>query len=189
MRRRRKVQVERDLVDTEISSELVLQPVNDDVSVRRKAGGVVKAQRSHAFNAVRLNMEQQMAADRYLRDWALRAGVRVDDGLHFEPFIVVDNAPGLAPGQRVTQRMVDAGKRLRRAHQLVGLLDERLLTHLVQPMVLHGEIRVWRILVKEATGVDERHAQGILVQRACDNLIQAYRVLDREKKRGETPPT
>jgi hypothetical protein len=167
--------------DGGISGDLVSGDAGADVQVRSRGGQVLSVQRSHAFSAVGLGHLEQEAADRYLRDWAISLGVRLGDN---EPYVVVDNNPGLAPGQNVTQRMIDAGSRLARVHRYCGLGSARLLEHLVRPVVAEGAVRVWRVLVKEATGVDERHAQGVLVRQAVNHAMLAYREVDREDSRS-----
>jgi hypothetical protein len=44
--------------------------------------------------------------------------------------------------------------------------------------VVDGEIRVWQVLVKAATGETEAHAQGAMVRMACEALKIAYGQID-----------
>ena len=158
-------------------------PANDDVAVTPGARGrVLRARRqSDAFQILRasgaLGDDAWAASQRYWRDWCLSAGVVERESWRLE---AVDQA-GSAEG--VSQGMIDAGRRLAQAHRHVGRATVRLLTALVEPLVMRGEIRVWRVLVRQATGVEERHAQAALVVQACKDLHYAYADIDREAGR------
>jgi hypothetical protein len=157
-----------------IAQKLAKTPANEDMEiVLGHAGKVKAARRSDAFTLVDMSGEQRAAARRYERDWMIRAGVRIDD-----PPMVVESSPGLAPGQATTQRMIDAGHRIEDVHREVGRLDAKLLIHLMESVVMRGEVRVWRVLVQQATGETDRHVQGARVRQACENLRLAYEALE-----------
>jgi len=164
---------------------LQLLPANEDVSVvpdPQRRGKILRARRSDAFSLVTMSEAQERAGARYFRDWMERVGVRVDGDE--TRTLVVDNSPGLAPGQHVTQRMLDAAGRIAEAHAEVGRASARLLEALVEPMAMRGEIRVWRVVVQSVTQETERHAQAARVRQACEDLHLAYEAID-DRRRSE----
>lgn len=165
---------------------LELSPANEDLVVTRdpqRREKLLRARRSDAFSLVSMSPDQQIAADRYVREWMVRARVQlVDDEIR----PVASSSPGLAPGQHISQLMIDAGRRIEALHRLVGGSSARLLEGLVEPLAMRGEIRVWRVVVQRATGETERHAQAAAVRMACQNLHEAWPVVDdAEKARRE----
>lgn len=150
-----------------------------------RRGRIVHAKRSDVFSLIDMTPFQLQASQRYWRDWCHRAGVMTEDP---RPRLDerVDHSPGLSPGQTLTQQMIDAGKRLDEAHGEIGRGDAQLLRALVEPLVMLGEIRVWRVVVLKVTGESERHAQAARVRSAVENLRLAYEVIDeRERKARE----
>lgn len=153
-----------------------------------RPGRIVHAKRGTAFDLVSLSGAQHAASRRYTIDWAVSAGVSSlaidepkDDGR--DRPAPIDAGPGLAPGQHITQRMVDAGARIAEAHKGAGPASARLLAALVEPLVMHGQVLPWRDQVKAVTGESERHAQAAAVRQACENLQLAYVAIDEEKAR------
>lgn len=164
-----------------ISEAITLQPANEDLAVTRdptRKSRILQARRSNAFSLVNLSGDQERAAERYVRTWMERIGVQVDD---HPPAPYVDRSVGLAPGQCVNQRMIDAGRRIEAVHRLVGPACARLLQALIDPIV-KGEVRAWRVLVLLATGEGDRTAQGTLVKFACQNLHEAWPAVDEAEK-------
>jgi len=141
---------------------------------KKRGAAILHAKRSDAFSLISLSDAQASAAKRYTRDWMIRAGIQVDEIVR----VVVDNAPGLTPGQHVSQRMIDAGRRIEQLHGLVGPAAARLLSGLVEPLVMHGEVRVWRVLVQQITGETERHAQAAAVRMAVQSAVLCYPAID-----------
>lgn len=155
---------------------------NDDVEIVRGAGGrVVRGRRSGAFEILwrsgGLNDPQYSASQRYWTDWCAAAGVIERDTLRLE---VIDNG-GSTDG--VSQGMIDGGKRLAVAHKHIGRASAHLLAALVEPLVMRGEVRVWRVLVQHATGETERHAQAGVVRLALEDLRLAYEEIDKDNAR------
>lgn len=164
-------------------------PANDDVDVRIQGGrgAVVRPRRrSDAFQILHasgsLSGSEYGASQRYWADWCARCGVIERETLRLE----VIQASGAADG--ATQGMIDAGKRVAQAHRHVGRATAQLLQALVEPLVARGEIRVWRELVRHATGASERHAQAALVVQACRDLVYAYDDIDRDSGRRRKAP-
>lgn len=174
---------EKDPASWGVALDLEHLAANQNVDVRRGAGyRVVSAKRlSNAFDILYsgggLSVAQYAASQRYWTDWCLAAGVAAQDTLKLE---VIDGK-GRADG--VTQGMIDASKRLAKAHREVGRAAAMLLTAVTEPIVMRGEIRVWRVLVKQVTGESERHAQAGAVRLAVENLRLAYQDIDKEEAR------
>jgi hypothetical protein len=145
---------------------------------------VLHARRSSAFDLVTLTEAQHRASQRYFTDWCVSAGVGQGAIVQLDAVAADRSHPGIAPGQNVTQRMVDAGGRLTDVHARIGLGSARLLQGLVEPLVMRGEIRPWRYVAQLLTGETERHAQAAAVRQACENLYLAYEAIDAEKARA-----
>jgi hypothetical protein len=79
----------------------------------------------------------------------------------------------------VTAQMIDAGARLAAVHRRVGRVTAAMLTELVEPLVVLGQVRVWREAVRRVTGEAERHAQAALVRNALSDLHFAYEAFDK----------
>ncbi|MBC6981413.1 hypothetical protein [Caulobacter sp. 17J80-11] len=147
-----------------------------DVRVVADAGRrIVSARRLDVFDqlfAQRALTEAQVGAARRLEaDLACAAGVdRAQAG-----FEKVDAcAPG-APGQGVTQVMVDASARAGAALDACGPVNARLLRALLEPQFDGAGAREpWRATVARVTGDPGRDAAGALVRLACENLRAVY---------------
>lgn len=156
---------------------------NDNVDLRRGAGSkVIRARRlSNAFDALYagggLSDAEYAASQRYWGDWCAAAGIVDADSWRME---MVDGK-GQADG--VTQGMIDASKRLAKAHREVGRASAMLLNAVTEPLIMRGELRVWRVLVAQVTGESERHAQAGAVRQALENLRLAYDDIDKEEAR------
>jgi hypothetical protein len=169
-----------------VSAEILALPTSKDVTARigeRKR--IIHAKRSNAFERLDqarrfdeagnltggISEAQHRASERYIKDWSERFGV--DTAL---------DAPGPVDhqndGQGRVQRMIDAGRRIDETHARIGPIAARLLTTIAESMVVAGEIRVWQVLVKAATGETEAHAQGAMVRMACEALKIAYGQID-----------
>jgi hypothetical protein len=170
-----------------ISAEIVvLHQDREDFQVirdRERRGRVLHAKRSDVFQLIDLSDEQLAASRRYMRDWCHRFGIETDDRAGDLEVGKIDHSPGLAPGQGINQRMIDAGKMLDLVHSQMGRADVRLLRGLVEPLVERGEVRVWRVQVQELTGETERHAQAAVVRMATANLVLAYEAADEIRRR------
>jgi hypothetical protein len=174
-----------------VSAEILKLPTSADVSVRMgERKRVIHAKRFNAFDLLHqarrgvwagatkaegviegraLSDEQHRAAWRYISDWCERFGVE-----HADQAAKVDRQ---TDGQGRQQRMIDAGKQIDRLHSIIGVMPTRVLTALVEPMVL-GEIRVWQVIVKRVTGETDPHALAAMVRMACEALRLAYDEID-----------
>jgi hypothetical protein len=120
---------------------------------------------------------QHQASERYVEDALRAAGVQTHDRLRLW---VIDNGGG---AEGVTQGMIDASWRIRAVHRESGRASAELLAALAAP-ITGGQVRVWRVIVKEVTGETDRHAQAAAVRSAVENLRLAYQALDRDKGLG-----
>ncbi|HWF01575.1 MAG TPA: hypothetical protein VG248_17365 [Caulobacteraceae bacterium] len=161
-----------------LSAEIKQLPTSADVTVVQGARGrVLRARRQDTFRHLlttgSLNTAQYWATERYLGAVCASQGVRTHDTLQLT---VID---GGGAADLVTQRMIDAGALLVRLRNKIGRADMILLEALVRPM-LAGDIRVWRVLVKQVTGETERHCQAGSIRRMAENLRLAWEEIDEE---------
>jgi hypothetical protein len=167
-----------------VAPELIhLESANDVDIVRGARGRIISARRrSDAFELLRqaggLTVPQHQASERYYKDWLASAGIQSRDTLNLDR---IDG--GRHDG--ISQGAIDAGKRLAEAHGRVGPAVARLMAGLVEPWVMRGEIRVWRVVVQQLTGETERHSQAGQVRLACENLRLAYDEIDKDRARRE----
>jgi hypothetical protein len=154
--------------------------VNDNVELTTGGRTLRGLRRCDAFSSLwkagSLSEGQWDASQRYWDDWCYRSGIGAGDRFEFD---IVDNG-GAAGG--ATQQMIDAGGRIAEVHKHLGRATARLLAGLVEPFVMRGEVRVWRVLVIQATGEREVHAQGGLVRMALEDLRLAYADIDRDTR-------
>lgn len=134
---------------------------------------IVSARRLDVFDQLqsqRALTEAQVGAARRLEsDLAAAAGLeRPQAGLER-----IDATARGAPGQAVSQAMVDASARVRAALHACGPVNARLLTALIEPP-LQGRPEPWRAVVARVTGEPGRDAAGALVRLACENLRAVY---------------
>ncbi len=158
-----------------ISADIVALPSSCDVDViAGNRGRLIHAKRSDPFDLLHsgggLSDHQHMAARRLFRDWCLRAGVRDHERRVMEK---VDETARIG---LVNDAMIDAAKRIEAALSSIGIENSRILRALIAPMVDSGAVIVWRGTVQRITGETERHAQGSVVRRACENLRLHYRI-------------
>lgn len=100
-----------------------------------------------------------------------------------QSFDRVDKSSEGAPGQNVTQAMIDAQADLRIIYLTTGGKSSELLIALTLP-----EERIltsWRPIVHRITGEHDERAQAAMVRAACENLTLAWQGFDyraRERK-------
>ena len=143
-------------------------PANADVQAQADARGrVVSAHRTDVF--------ETLHARGGLSEAELNIGLRA--GL-FRPetsYVLVDSQ-GSSEG--ITQRMMEAGRRVDTALAGVGPRQARLLRALIEPVMLAGRTVAWREVTARETGEDNPHVQAAMVRAACDNLMLAYQAID-----------
>ena len=149
---------------------------NADVQAKTDTRGrVVSAHRTDVFETLHarggLGEAELAAARRLERDIGLRAGL-------FRPetsYVLIDSQ-GSSEG--ITQRMVEAGRRVDAALAGVGPRQALLLRALIEPAMLQGRAVAWRDVTARETGEDNPHAQAAMVRAACADLVLAYQAID-----------
>lgn len=100
-----------------------------------------------------------------------------------QSFDRVDKSSDGAPGQNITQSMIDAQADLRTIYLTTGGKSSELLIALTQPQ--EGILTRWRETVQRITGEHDERAQGAMIRAACENLASAWQGFDyraRERK-------
>lgn len=133
---------------------------------------VISAKRSNVFNILHqrgtITQNQHDAAYRLATDWAIWKGLdgKGDRGE------AVDCSSGST--ELVTDRMIQAGKRVRDTMQLVAIQHETLLTDLMIATVEEDRPMLWRGIVERSIGVTVRDRQTAAVVDALDALRAVY---------------
>jgi hypothetical protein len=171
-----------------VSPQLRALPSQKTVQLDVRHGQVLAARRSDAFELLKasLGAAKYAASQRYLKDGLIRAGVNTSRET-WRPTPIDDDAG--RPGYSVSQAVIDAGGRIEAVHARIGRLDLVLL-RVLAAATLTGEVRPWRWLVEQETGVADRHGQGAVVCHVCENLRLAYAEIDKEeaRRRRESAP-
>lgn len=95
----------------------------------------------------------------------------------------VDKSSKGAPGQNITQAMIDARADLRTIYLTTGGKSSELVIALTQPQ--EAILTRWRETVQRITGEHDERAQGAMIRSACENLAAAWQGFDyraRERK-------
>ena len=119
----------------------------------------------HAFNAYRDTQELH----------AIASGANMGGGNMDR----VDSSTQGAPGQNISQAMVDARKRLDWLLGQIGTRDARLICALIdgeQGGNGPGGCGQWHITVERVTGEKNEDTHAALVRGACEGLAEAFRV-------------
>lgn len=154
-------------------------PANAGVAVETDLRGrVARARRQDVFDLLRgRGSLSQSAFDAVRR---LQADLAV---LHRS------SAATLAPRVDRSRRSADfddarrsAGARAGRALAISGPASARLLSALCEPGAVMGRSADWRAAVERETGERLPDAQGARVRAACENLAEAYAIIDRERR-------
>jgi hypothetical protein len=87
-------------------------------------------------------------------------------------------AIGSGSRELVTDRMIEAGKRIEAVLSLVGQHDRDLLVALIVPSSVAQVPNGWRVIVALKTGERNHNAQGAVVRSAARNLALAWSRLD-----------
>lgn len=100
-----------------------------------------------------------------------------------QSFDRVDKSSEGAPGQNVTQAMIDAQADLRIIYLTTGAKSSELLIALTQPQ--EGILTRWRDTVVKVTGEKDEDVHPAMIRAACENLAAAWQGFDyraRERK-------
>ena len=90
----------------------------------------------------------------------------------------VDSSSEGAPGQNVTQTMIDAHADLRAIMREVGITNGKLLNALLAPVDGPAALTRWRDTVFSVTAETNDKAQAAMVRTACENLALAWQAFD-----------
>jgi hypothetical protein len=151
-------------------------PANAEVAVGKdRRGRIVHACRTDVFELLHgrggLADEELRAARRLEHDVGERAGL-----FRPEPSLVFVDSQGSSEG--VTQRMVEAGRRVEGALAGLGPRQARLLRALIEPPMMQGRLVAWREVVERETGETHSHAQPAMVRAALADLALVYKAAD-----------
>lgn len=162
-----------------VNAHAMTLPQNEGVVVvmdKRRAGKIQTAKRGDVFD--RLCSDSQLKAVRRLEaDIAEQMG----EGWRPGQRVTVDSSQ-FPPGQNVSQRQLDAGRRVQMAITASGARCGWLLHSLIMGVV--GKDRSdWRGIVEYVTGEKNEQAQGARVRAAADNLIAAYETMNSDQQK------
>lgn len=85
-----------------------------------------------------------------------------------------------APGQNITQAMIDASAELATIYATMGEQNAAIMQALISEQ--SAILTRWRDTVKRITGEPNDKAQAALIRSACENLALAWRKLDYQAK-------
>ena len=97
----------------------------------------------------------------------------------------VDTSSQGAPGQNVSQTMIDAHADLRSVMREIGITNARLLNALLAPTEGPAALTRWRKTVSDVTREGRPEVQSAMIRTACENLALAWQSFDyraRERK-------
>ena len=98
----------------------------------------------------------------------------------------VDTSSTGAPGQNITQAMIDAQGVLRTIMGSVGFTNAKLLNALLAQENSPSIMTRWRKTVSDCTGEDRSEVQAAMIRSACENLAEAFKAFDyRARERRE----
>lgn len=137
-----------------------------------RARRIVAARRSNVFKKLlethAISAGQAGAADRLIEDWATWRGL---DGRPERPEVHAEN---YSTAEFVTDRMLQAGRRVSRILERIGPLDRDLLAVMVASIVEDDRPLPWRDLVRRVSGITQTVRQSAAVAGALENLSRAY---------------
>ena len=98
----------------------------------------------------------------------------------------VDTSSQGAPGQNVSQTMIDAHAEMREVMGEVGITNARLLNALLAPTEGPAALTRWRKTVSDVTREGRPEVQSAMIRTACENLALAWQAFDyRARERRE----
>jgi hypothetical protein len=161
-----------------LDREIFRLPANAEVEMRTDpAGRPVRARRLDVFDLLftrgRLSQGALDAVRRLQADMA---------SLHAQAGGVAAYAEHIdrsRSGCGLDERRLRAGRRAAKVRALTGSASARLLTLLCEAGAALGQGGDWRDLVRRETGERLADAQGAVLRAACENLAEAYAILDR----------
>jgi hypothetical protein len=98
----------------------------------------------------------------------------------------VDSSTSGAPGQNISQAMIDASGELRIIMREIGFTNARLLMALLAPENSPAVMTRWRQTVADITREERSEVQAAMIRTACENLALAWQAFDyRARERRE----
>jgi hypothetical protein len=161
-----------------LDREALLLPANAEIETRADAAGrTVRACRLDVFDLLftrgRLSQGALDAVRRLQADLA---------SLHAQAGGVAAYAERIDRGRSdcsLDERRLRAGRRIATVLARTGQASARLLAALCEAGAALGQGGDWRDLVQRETGERLADAQGAVLRAACENLAEAYAILDR----------
>ena len=135
---------------------------------------IVSAYRATPWRKLRdtntITAAQAVAADKLVEDWATWKG---KDGRpeHLPERV---QATATTTAELITDRMLSAGRRVRRTLEQVGPMDAELLAALVHSAVEDDRPLPWRDVVRRVSGISQTVRQSQVVACALENLARVY---------------
>jgi hypothetical protein len=179
-----------------------------DVSIVKAGRKVQTARREDVFDRLLRAPDKAEDTDRYA---AMLDAVRRLEGDMIERRGdggnggSVEFIDGRGSRELVTQRMLDAAKRVEAVMAVCGFRSAALLRELIEPKQVVVESLVsknsdgdearqavsgperWRQVVVVMAGERHSNSQGAVVRAACDNLMLAYREIDQRPRANDAP--
>lgn len=136
------------------------------VNVDPRTGRLTGAWRLNCFNTLLSPGGLERAAVDWLDDLVRTANG--ENGGDRRPDHIRGSTEG-APGQNVTDAMIEAGKRLQIVSEAMAPAHARMLFELLKPDA--DLLTRWREVVSRCTGETHSHAQAAAVRSACTSLV------------------
>lgn len=140
-------------------------------------GNMIGGRRFNCFNALLRGKDDEARAISWLED--LIRAASGENAKEREPGYIRGSTEG-APGQNVTQRMIDASRNLKIVEVGLRPWEARLLFELLKPD--EALLTRWRPVVQRITGEVNPQAQGARVRAACESLVWVRREIDNARK-------
>jgi len=155
------------------------------ISIRRLDVFALLHERKGAGDKIRgINDQQFYAIRRFEGLIALANGwERPEQG-----FDRVDRTVEGAPGQNITQSMIDASEELEFVIGKVGMVGAKVLMALVGPDAKGAALLTrWRETMERVTGEPDSRVQAALIRWVCESLVSAWKALDYRSTRRKRP--
>ena len=175
--------IDRDPERWGVAVEALTLPANATVEVQTApAGRVIRARRQDVFDLFLARGKLSAAAFNAVR--RLQTDIAI---LHRSVACAADYSPRV-DRTRETDSFTDvrhrASVRVETVLSLTGPVSARLLGALCEADAAVGGAGEWRALVARETGERLADAQGAALRAACENLAEAYRLIDRGRGNG-----
>lgn len=162
-----------------------------DVRMDAQTGKIARATRLDVFDLLlsrnALDRDAYDAFRGHERDLHVALGVETPER---RPDHIRADAEG-APGQNISQRMIDAGEVVALTEKRLGSRDRALLNAMMQPGAV--ALTRWRTIVQQHTGETRDECQAAMIRYLGANLIHARAIaikaaaISRERRAGIAP--